>query len=642
MKGTRVLCTIVLSVWVAAATGPLSPVIAARVASFPPPLPAGAPAFQADDPNPPATPVRLVFIHHSTGGNWLADPGDDGPSGGLGIALRDNNYFVSATNYGWGPEGIGDRTDIPNWPEWFTGPNSSAYLNALYKESGQNVGDFGRWSRLPADPGGENEIVMFKSCFPNSDLWGNANDPPASAPDDQLTVSNAKAVYNRLLAYFQTRPDKLFIAITAPPMAQGEYSPDAKSPAERAANARAFNNWLVNDWLDSYPYANVAVFDYYNVLTSNGSANRTDVPEMNEEPNDAGYQDGNHHRWWNGALQHVQTVDNDTSAYPTDSNWDSHPTTAGHRKATAEFVPLLNVYYHRWKSVAAAPRPSPTATTERAEQPTPTPTQGAQDTPTPAQEAQPAPTLAPSTAAGVVDDFEVATEGWWTDSEAGSTIECGLDSDVAHGGVSSLHLRYDVQPGGYADCGQSFEPLPDWSGSTGLSLWLRSEGAGQPLTVMVFSGDPIGPTPFETHLAVGDEWAQFVLPWTGFSLAAWADAGESTGLDPARMIGYVFSIRAQEVSSEGSLWVDDIRLHAGRIEEAVPTATPTASSAGSERTPAEEPASQATDTPAPEATQAVAEGKPSGGICPLSAMVLPAGALGIVLARRQRRVGRRR
>ena len=41
---------------------------------------------------------------------------------------------VSATNYGWRPNSIGDRTDIPNWPEWFTGPNSSTYLSALYNE----------------------------------------------------------------------------------------------------------------------------------------------------------------------------------------------------------------------------------------------------------------------------------------------------------------------------------------------------------------------------------------------------------------------------------------------------------------------------------------------------------------------------
>jgi hypothetical protein len=60
-------------------------------------------------PLPPPEPVRLIFIHHSCGENWLSDW-----NGGLGIALRDNNYAVSDTNYGWGPDAIGDRTDIPN------------------------------------------------------------------------------------------------------------------------------------------------------------------------------------------------------------------------------------------------------------------------------------------------------------------------------------------------------------------------------------------------------------------------------------------------------------------------------------------------------------------------------------------------
>jgi hypothetical protein len=121
----------------------------------------------ADNPNPPASTVKLIFIHHSTGGNWLADPNQDQPYGGLGMALMNNNYFVSATNYGWGLDNIGDRTDIPHWPEWFTGPNSNEILAALYNESGQNVcGDgmcFGNWSRLGTNPGGENEIILFKS-----------------------------------------------------------------------------------------------------------------------------------------------------------------------------------------------------------------------------------------------------------------------------------------------------------------------------------------------------------------------------------------------------------------------------------------------------------------------------------------------
>ena len=40
-------------------------------------------SLYAADINPPASVVKLIFIHHSTGGNWLADPNTDQPSGGL-------------------------------------------------------------------------------------------------------------------------------------------------------------------------------------------------------------------------------------------------------------------------------------------------------------------------------------------------------------------------------------------------------------------------------------------------------------------------------------------------------------------------------------------------------------------------------
>ncbi|MCP4538236.1 MAG: DNRLRE domain-containing protein [Chloroflexi bacterium] len=290
----------------------------------------------ADNPAPPASPVKLIFIHHSTGGNWLADPNtnssSDNPGGSLGQELMNNNYFVSATNYGWGPDNIGDQTDIPNWPEWFT----DTVMSAVYTETGQYFQEYGTWSRLASDPGGDNEIIMFKSCFPNSDLYGNPDDPPLAEPNDQYTVENAKAVYNHILTYFTAHQDKLFVVIAAPPLMAAETEPS------RAINARAFNNWLMNDWLTGYPYNNVAVFDYYNVLTSNGGDVNT---------NDAGAETGNHHRWWNGAVQHTQTVISNYSAYPSG---DSHPTTAGHQKATAEFVQLLNVFYNQWKSGTTA------------------------------------------------------------------------------------------------------------------------------------------------------------------------------------------------------------------------------------------------------------------------------------------------
>jgi|GEM_PF-1938660 len=283
------------------------------------------------DTTPPASPVKLVFIHHSTGGHWLADP-NDYIYGGLGTALKNNNYYVSATNYEWGPNGIGSRTDIPNWTEWFTGENSSTIMNAVYSETAQNIGDFGAWSRLPTAPGGENTIVMFKSCFPNSNLYGNPDDPAASEPNDSYSVSNAKAVYNKILTYFQTRQDKLFIVITAPPQTENESPDDPDlSKARRAANARAFNNWLMNNWLSAYPYKNVAVFDYFNVMTH---------PD-------------NHHRISSGTVEHVTSSNSGNFAYYPFNEWDSHPNSEGQQKAVAEFVPLLNYFYNSWKGGAS-------------------------------------------------------------------------------------------------------------------------------------------------------------------------------------------------------------------------------------------------------------------------------------------------
>jgi hypothetical protein len=264
--------------------------------------------------------------------------------------MRDNDYFVSDTNYGWGPadadlgyETIGDHTNIGSWWNWFRGPHSSTYLPALYAESGQNS----YYSRLGTDPGGQNRMIMFKSCFPNSGLGGSPSDPvppigsnplrgSESTDAGTLTVANAKGIYIDLLDHFRTRQDKLFIVITAPPLTEPTYAP----------NARAFNNWLVNDWLSGYPYKNVFVFDFYNALTSNGGS-----PNVN----DAGQTGGNHHRWWNGAVQHQVAYRGNTLAYALA---DGHPNGHGNQKATSEYRDLLNVAYNRWQNSPPVPPPS--------------------------------------------------------------------------------------------------------------------------------------------------------------------------------------------------------------------------------------------------------------------------------------------
>ena len=357
----------------------------------------------ADNPNPPASTVKLIFIHHSTGENWLADW-----NGGLGLALRNNNYFVSDTNYGWGPSSIGDTTDIGHWWNWFRGTSSATYLVALYAESDQNSS----YSRLATDPGGENEIIMFKSCFPNSHLGGSPGDPPTTSSNplrgqdawsEYMTVGNAKGIYNDILEYFQMRQDKLFVVITAPPLVANE------TDAAHAANARAFNNWLVNDWLDGYPHDNVAVFDFYNVLTSNGG---------NANTNDLGSATGNHHRWWSGAVQHIQDVANNFAAYGNDAS-DSHPTAAGGQKATGEFFQLLNVFYHRWAGGASPPTPTSTAT-------------GAPYTATPTATATS--TLPPSTATATATATPTPT------GQQTMTFQDGVSPDASYTGTTDATI----------------------------------------------------------------------------------------------------------------------------------------------------------------------------------------------------------
>lgn len=299
------------------------------------------------DTRPPSTPVKLVFIHHSTGEQWLADD-----HGGLGRALRDERYFVSDTNYGWGSDGrpsdlplsrgepIGSTTDIGDWWTWFRGPDAALYQAALATWSERSCS----YSRR-ADPGGRNEIVMFKSCFPNSDLRGSASAPPPAIGSnplrgqacggDDFTVANAKGIYLDLLHHFAAHQEQLFVVIVAPPM-QHLTAP---------GSARAFADWLVDDWLDASPHRNVFVFDYFTVLTSNGG--RASV-------NDLGRSGGHHHRMWNGRVQHRSAGGRSTLAYPS-AGGDDHPNGAGDRKATAELLPLLNAAYHEWKGDARPP-----------------------------------------------------------------------------------------------------------------------------------------------------------------------------------------------------------------------------------------------------------------------------------------------
>ncbi len=270
---------------------------------------------------PGGEPVQFLFIHHSCGGQLLADAGpqDGGEAGsgerciyvahpnggGLRADLAAAGFAVNEASYG---SIIGEDTDICHW-------------NAKFRDRMDRILRTKRQDELLPE-GVANRIVAFKSCYPNNHFSGEGEEP--GDPDERvLTVANARAAYRALLSSFARQPDVLFVAFTAPPLANAEpvgikaklkrfFEGEPKHPEL----ARAFNNWLVDrehGWLAGYEGDNVAVFDHYDVLTKHGET--------------------------------------DWSAYPTQDGRNSHPSTEGNRAAARAFVPFMVEVY---ESFAAA------------------------------------------------------------------------------------------------------------------------------------------------------------------------------------------------------------------------------------------------------------------------------------------------
>jgi len=244
----------------------------------------------------PVSTVKLIFIHHSCGGNWLSTG-----NGNLGATLNANNYFVSESNYGWDAEtndNLGDRTDTGNWPEWFTDSKMPyVYASNFHSDYTTNI---------MAEPSGGNEVIMFKSCYPLSEVG--------------TSIDDEKVIYNSLLTYFAAHLDKLFVLITPP----------GETAVSSYLLTRDLCNWLVDKnsgWLKDYAYDNVVVYDFYCTLSETDS----------------------HHRVNDGAIEYVYDSSYDGNSPYHDG--DNHPNSTGNQKATDEFIPLLNYYYNRWKGI---------------------------------------------------------------------------------------------------------------------------------------------------------------------------------------------------------------------------------------------------------------------------------------------------
>jgi len=257
-------------------------------------------------------PVQILLIHHSCGGQLLAASGPkttvgDTPNsqcifvshpngGGLRLRLETAGFAVNEASYG---SLVGQDTDIHHWHRKFRD-----HMDPIIRTRQQD--------EVLAD-GLTNRVVVFKSCYPNNNFVGPGTEPgDPDSPD--LTLANARAAYQSLLPLFSQYPEVLFVAMTAPPLADPR-SQNLGSRIKRwfsrkptsASFAREFNTWLADPdsgWLAGYKTGNVATFDYYDLLTDQGVS--------------------------------------DWAAYPTNGGKDSHPSSEGNTLAAEAFVQFLN------------------------------------------------------------------------------------------------------------------------------------------------------------------------------------------------------------------------------------------------------------------------------------------------------------
>jgi hypothetical protein len=233
---------------------------------------------------------RLIFLHHSVGRGILFD-------GGLMDSLMRAGIIVNHATYG---DEIGENTDICHWLPKFR-DNMSKVLT--FESHPENYYSDGR----------TNDIVMFKSCFPNSNIVEEGT-APGDSVSNQQTMANYQAAFNQLKEEFEKYPDKLFIYMTSPPLVPEHTTP------EKSERNHSFNDWLINEYLPQYRQEsgldNLYIFDLFDILADSNNV-------LKEE-------------------------------YRTGISGDSHPNTRGSKAAAQAFMEFFRTILEKREETKAA------------------------------------------------------------------------------------------------------------------------------------------------------------------------------------------------------------------------------------------------------------------------------------------------
>ncbi|MEW5826168.1 MAG: hypothetical protein AB1778_04995 [Candidatus Bipolaricaulota bacterium] len=180
-----------------------------------------------------AAPLRVLFLHHSTGGNLLRE-------GEVREALSARGYEV--WDHGYNDEGLADAAGMPvgrsfGIPDDNTNPDGWAAV--FSQDVASSPGAFAQML--------EYDVILFKSCFPASNI-----------EDDEMAASYKRS-YLEIRTVIDRHPDRLFVAFTPPPLVPNETT------SENAARARAWSAYLASEEFAG-GRINLVVFDFFSLL----------------------------------------------------------------------------------------------------------------------------------------------------------------------------------------------------------------------------------------------------------------------------------------------------------------------------------------------------------------------------------------
>ncbi len=185
--------------------------------------------------------ASVIFLHHSTGGCvW---------NGGVQAWFTNYNsansttYTITETAY---PDTPYPWENYPYdyWNIWVANAGAVPY-------NGQDTLEILTQNY---------DVIVFKHCFPVSNVQEDIGSPDISSSTKR--AENYKLQYDALKAKMLTFPDNRFIVWTGAALVESSTSPEA------AARAKAFFDWVKNEWDE--PGDNIYIWDFWQLETVGG------------------------------------------------------------------------------------------------------------------------------------------------------------------------------------------------------------------------------------------------------------------------------------------------------------------------------------------------------------------------------------